>query len=253
MKTRAKSLLVGTSSAFAIALLAFSLMVGGARAVQADDPETVSYPGQETVLVPVKDLQVLEQRVIYLEETVAALSDSWQHINTHKLCVSDEAGATETCITKAQLDVLLESQAKVASAEPPAAVVEDAKVLPAEEPAAVAATEDKSEPAPSPDGNQISEKDAGTEPVAVAATEDKSEPAPSPDGNQISEKDAGTEPVAVAATEDKSEAAPSGAAAQNSPKDAEPELVTGSIATTEHAAEVGPAPQIEPLTEGDQP
>jgi hypothetical protein len=198
-------------------------MVGGARTVRADDPETVSYPGQETVLVPVKDLQVLEQRVIYLEETVAALTDSWQHINTHKLCVSDEAGATETCITKVQLDALLASQAQVASAEPPAAIVEAAKALPAEEP------------------------------VAVAATGDKSEPAPGLDGNQISEKDPGTEPVAVAATEEKSEAAPSGPVAQNSQQDAEPELVTGAIASTEHAAEVSPAPQIEPLTEGDQP
>jgi hypothetical protein len=198
MKTRAKSLLVGTSGAFAVALLAFSLTVGGARTVRADDPETVSYPGQETVLVPVKDLQVLEQRVIYLEETVAGLTESWQHINTHRLCVSDEAGATETCISKAQLDALLAGQAKVAAAEAPAAAVEEAKsveeakISPAEEPVALAATEDKSEPSTSPDGNQLSEKDPGTEPVAVAATEDKSEPAPSPDGNQISEKDPGT-------------------------------------------------------------
>jgi len=219
MKIRAKSLLVGAASASAVALLAFSLVVGGSQTVRADDPDTVSYPGQETVLVPVKDLQLLEHRVIYLEETVAALTESWQHINTHRLCVSDETGATETCINKAQLDALLAGQAKVASADAPAAVVEEAKTLSAEEPVAVAATEDKSEPAPSADGNENSEKDPGTEPVTVAATEDKSEPAPS------------------------------AAAAQVSQKDAEPE--TGSIATTEHAAEVSPAPQIEPLTEGD--
>jgi hypothetical protein len=54
----------------------------------------------------------------------------------------------------------------------------------------------------------------------------------------------------MAATEDKSEPAPS-AAAQVAQKDAEPELISGSIASTEHAAEVSPAPQIEPLTEND--
>ncbi|HEY2227511.1 MAG TPA: hypothetical protein VGI22_07165 [Xanthobacteraceae bacterium] len=217
MKTRAKSWLVSTSSAFAIALLAFSLTVGGSRAVRANDPETVSYPGQETVLVPVKDLQLLEQRVAYLEESVTALTASWQHIDTHRLCVSDEAGASETCITKAQLDGLLASQATVAAAPAPAAVVEEAKTSPAEEPVTVAATEE-SEPTSSAEGNPDSEKDPGTEPVVIA--EDKSEPAPSPVADQVAQKDS------------------------------ESELVTGSIATTEHAAEVSPAPVIEPLAEG---
>jgi hypothetical protein len=218
MKTRAKSWLVSSSSAIAIAFLAFSLAVGGSHAVRADDPETVSYPGQETVLVPVKDLQVLEQRVVYLEETVTALTESWQHINTHRLCVSDAAGASESCITKAQLDALLVGQVEAAAAEAPAAIIEEVK--PGKEPVAVAATEDKSEPAPSPEGNAVLETDPGTEPVVTATIEDKSEPATSPTADQVAQKDP------------------------------EPELATGSVAPAEHAAEVSPAPAIEPLTEG---
>jgi hypothetical protein len=228
MKTRAKSWLVSSSSVFAMALLAFSLTVGGSHAVRADDPETVSYPGQETVLVPVKDLQVLEQRVVYLEETVAALTESWQHINTHRLCVSDEAGASETCITKPQLDALLAGQAKVAEAEAPASIIEEVK--PGKEPVAVAETDEEIKP--------------GKEPVAIA------EPTPSPEGNTVFERDPGTEPGVTTVTEDKSEPASGPAADQVAQKDPEPELVTGSAVPTEHTPEVSPAPAIEPLTEG---
>jgi hypothetical protein len=62
-------------------------------------------------------MQTLEQRVIFLEETVAAITESWQHIDTHRLCIFDDG--SETCITKAQLDILL---AKLAQADtgPPA-------------------------------------------------------------------------------------------------------------------------------------
>jgi hypothetical protein len=317
MKTRAKSWLISTSSAFSVALLAFSFSVGDSHAVRAGDPEIVSYPGQETVVVPVKDLQVLEQRVRYLEESVADLTESWQHIDTHRLCVSDDAGATETCITKPQLDALLVSQAAVAQASAPEAVVAEAKTLPAEEPVAVAATEDKSEPTPgtsvtevsqkdpepelptvavaatedkseptpgtaatevsqkdpepelptasvastenksqptsSPAAIEDSQKDPGTEPVAVAATEDKPEPTSGSAAIEDSQKDPGAEPVAVAATEDKPEPTPSPDATQVLQKDAGTELTTGSLATIEHAAEASPAPQIEPLPQGDLP
>jgi hypothetical protein len=70
------------------------------------------------VLVPVKVVETLEQRIIFLEETVAALTESWQHIDTHRLCVSDDSA--ETCITKSQLDVLLARLAQAAAGQPEA-------------------------------------------------------------------------------------------------------------------------------------
>ena len=117
-----------------------------------------------------------------------------------------------------QLDALLVGQAEAAAAGAPAAIIEEVK--PGKEPVAVAATEDKSEPAPSPEGNAVLETDPGTEAVETATIEDKSEPAPSPTADQVVQKDP------------------------------EPELATGSVAPTERAAEVSPAPAIEPLTEG---
>ena len=67
--------------------------------------------------MPAKDVHALEARVAYLEETVAALTKSWQHIDTHRLCVSDDSGA-ETCITKAQLDAFLSQSAHAKISEP---------------------------------------------------------------------------------------------------------------------------------------
>jgi hypothetical protein len=131
MKIRSR--LLRTSAAVATAaMLAFWFTFGGAQVVRADDPDTASSPGQEMVLVPAKSIDALEHRVIYLEEAVAALSESWQHINTHRLCVSDDSGA-ETCITKAQLDSFL-NQAPHAEinrpASPPAAPIESATTEP---------------------------------------------------------------------------------------------------------------------------
>lgn len=161
METRVKSFLATTSSALAIALLAFSLAVGGSRAVRADDPESLPAP-VDTVSIPVKDLAALEQRVIYLEEKVAALTQAWQHIDTHGLCVSDAAGA-ETCITKAQLDALLISQAPATNASPPAAIVGDSNALPSMESVAVAAVAEAPAPAPSAVLNEAPQKDQAPE------------------------------------------------------------------------------------------
>jgi hypothetical protein len=121
------------------AMLAFWFTFGGPQVVRADEPETASSPGQEMVLVPAKSIDALEHRVIYLEEMVAALSERWQHIRTHQLCVSDDSGA-ETCITKAQLDSFLNqaphaeiNQPAVlesAEASPPAAQIESAATEP---------------------------------------------------------------------------------------------------------------------------
>src|SRR3979490_3135917 len=141
MKTHMKRLFADTSGAIAIVLLAVSFAVGGSPAARADDQESLSISVQDPVLIPIKDLEALEQRILYLEETVTTLTESWQHIDTHRLCVSDDSGA-ETCITKPQLDALLASQAKGAAISPPPAIV-------AVESVTVATMPDTSEPVPS--------------------------------------------------------------------------------------------------------
>jgi hypothetical protein len=143
MKTTMKSLFAGSYAIAAAALLGFWFTFGAAQMARAEDAETLSPPGQDMVLVPVKTVSALEQRVIYLEETVAALTESWQHINTHRLCVSDDSGA-ETCVTKAQLDVLLTQSPRAEISQ--AAVSQEAKAAAPAESAEVAVTTETSPP-----------------------------------------------------------------------------------------------------------
>jgi biotin carboxyl carrier protein len=136
------------------------------------------------ILVPAKDVHALEARVAYLEETVAALTESWQHIDTHRLCVSDDSGA-QTCITKAQLDVFLSQQAKIseptlaqeAKLAPPAEATEAAEVVaaapPAAEPAAEPATVVSENALPQPEPEIT-----GTVASAAASEGDAVAPAP---------------------------------------------------------------------------
>jgi hypothetical protein len=139
------------------AAAAFAFWLAGAPLVQAE--EALAPPGQDMVLVPAKVVQTLEQRVIFLEETVAALTESWQHIDTHRLCIFDDS--SETCITKPQLDMLL---AKLAQAEtgPPAplqhasAAATDAP--PPAQPVEIAAA--PSEPATEVGDNSVRDQDS---------------------------------------------------------------------------------------------
>jgi hypothetical protein len=117
MKTPMKARFVGPSAAAAAAVLACWLTFGGSQVVRAGDPDILFPPRQDTASASAIDVQALEQRVIYLEETVAALTESWQHIDTHRLCVSDDSGA-ETCITKPQLDALLLQSAQAGISRP---------------------------------------------------------------------------------------------------------------------------------------
>ena|ERR1700688_213862 len=138
-------------SAIAAAIFAFCFTFGS-QVVRADDPETIAPPGQDMVLMSVKNIDALEQRIKYLEESVAVLAESRQHVSTHRLCVSDDSGA-ETCITKAQLDSFLSKEAHAeisqpavteeAKASPPAAPIESAAIdpLPSSEPAAIVGEE----------------------------------------------------------------------------------------------------------------
>jgi hypothetical protein len=123
MSTGMKPFLVRTFGALAVAALALSLSFGAVSAAAAEESQTIFLQGQEMALVPVKSIEALEQRIAYLEETVAALTEAWQHIDKHRICVSDPKGESETCLTKPQLDALLAAQppAAQAAAEPPAA------------------------------------------------------------------------------------------------------------------------------------
>ena len=144
MKTMRSRFLSSSAAIATAAILAFWFTFGS-QVVRADDPGAL---GQEMALVPVKTIDALEQRVKYLEKSVADLTESWQHINTHRLCVSDDGGA-ETCITKAQLDSVLSKEAHAeisqpavteeGSASPPAALIESAAIdaLPSSGPAAI--------------------------------------------------------------------------------------------------------------------
>jgi hypothetical protein len=150
MKTMRSRFLRSSAAIATAAILAF-FFTFGSQVVRAD--ETIAPPGQDTILMPAKNIDALEQRIKYLEESVAALSESWQHINTHRLCVSDDSGA-ETCITKAQLDVFLSQSAQTKISEP--ALSQEAKIAPPAEAAeaaevvAAAPASPASEPAAEP-------------------------------------------------------------------------------------------------------
>jgi hypothetical protein len=223
MKTDKKRLFAHTSGAIAAVLLAFSFAVGGSNAVRAEDSESLTLSVQDTVLIPVKDLEALEQRVRYLEETVTALTESWQHINTHRLCVSDDSGA-ETCITKPQLDALLAGKPRVSEISPAPAIVGVESVT-------VAAVTESSEPAPAI---------VGVESVTVATMTESSEPAPS------------AVPHDVAQTEQEPEY--TGSITARAPM-AELKEQTESIESSSPAAELNaiPEPEAETVPPGDQP
>jgi hypothetical protein len=137
MKTMMQCRSARPSAVAAAAVLAFWFTFASAQVVRAEDSQALAPAGQDMVLVQVKTVETLEQRVIFLEESVAALTESWQHIDTHRMCISDDGGA-ETCITKAQLDVLLTTLARAKISQP--AVSQEASAASPAEPLAVVAT-----------------------------------------------------------------------------------------------------------------
>ena len=137
---------VRTSGVLAAAALAFSLTFGGVA--RAEELQTVFLEGQEMALVPVKSIEALEKRIAYLEETVNSLTEAWQHIDRHRLCISDANGEAETCLTKSQLDVLLPAPTPTPAPVPEAHASEvgsAATVEPTEPAAAVVASEARTE------------------------------------------------------------------------------------------------------------
>jgi hypothetical protein len=146
---------------FAVAALLAVFGFAGSAPVRAD--EAVSPPTEEMILVSAKTMQTLEQRVIFLEETVAALTESWQHIDTHRMCAVDEDNGSQTCLTKSRLDALLQHDAH----DTHAAVV---NVVP-QESAKADETEGKAEPVAPTESKQSDASDSEKSTTEIAAAE----------------------------------------------------------------------------------
>ena len=146
-----------------MAVLALAVSLTGSRSVRAEDADEHTSSLQEMVVDPImKTVQGLEARVTGLEAAVGAMSESFtsRRVAAQVLCVADETGS-QTCITKAQLDVLLSGIARAEISQPPVAVTE-AKAAPAEEPVETVVTKDASqysEPAATVDENTKAEQE----------------------------------------------------------------------------------------------
>jgi hypothetical protein len=174
MKTRMTTLLVKTSSAIAVALVGLSFTLGAPGAVRADDPQGAR---PEMVLISAMALDGLEQRVSYLEGVVASLAESPQRVSPHQLCVSDETGA-ETCVTKAQLDALLASQAPKPEVAQSTTVIEGTPAA-KEEAAAIVAS--NPEPSPVIGSNETSRPEPETTGSIAAGAAPAAAPSAAPD------------------------------------------------------------------------
>ena len=182
MKTRIKAMLVTASSAMAVALVALSFALGGARTVRAEDPAALAAERPDMVLISAAALDRIEKRVSDLEGIVASLSLASQHVSTSKLCISGENGE-ETCLSKSQLDALLATPAPAAEIAQPTHVGEGTSV-PAtdtekEGEKVVVTTAGEPEPPPvAADSHESSKGDpetTGSIPPAVAPAEDECE------------------------------------------------------------------------------
>ena len=226
MCTGLKPFFVRASGALAIAALVLSSSLAGASAARAEEPQTIILQGQEMALVPLKSIEALEQRIAHLEETVASLTEAWQHIDTHRICATDPRGESETCVTKSQLDALLAAQppAAQAAAEPatkeapvaeaPVAEAPLAEAPLAEAPVAEAPTVAAQAPtaeAPTPEAAAV---------IAVAPPP-VLEPAES-----VATVEAAAPPVAVASEAQQDEPEHTGSIAHLAPAQAQPQAET---------------------------
>jgi hypothetical protein len=218
---------------FAVAALLAAVGFAGSTPVRAD--ETSAPPAEEMVLVPAKTMQTLEQRVVFLEETVAALTESWQHIDTHRICAVDEDNGSETCLTKSRLDALLLHDAH----DPHAAIVNVApqETAKADETADSATPAVAAATASEPSDTSISEKSVSESSISEAT------PASEPSDKSIFEK-----PVSEASASETPASEPSVSSAapatENLSAQAEPET-TGSVKPAITGAAVLSFPKIE--------
>jgi hypothetical protein len=145
MKMGSASLLGRLCCGLSMAALALAVSLDGTRTVRAEDADVPTASLQEMIVDPImKSVRGLEERLTGLEATVAAMAESFnsRRVVAHVLCVSDETGA-QTCITKAQLDILLSGIGRAEVSEPAPAVTE-AKAVPNEDPAEAVVTKDES-------------------------------------------------------------------------------------------------------------
>ena len=121
MTTTAMASILGRlSGGISIAVLALGMTFGPSQGARADELEATAPSPQDMIVAPiVKAVDGLAQRISQLEESVALFTASFnsQRVATRQLCVSDETGA-ETCITKAQLDGMLQRMAQAEVSQP---------------------------------------------------------------------------------------------------------------------------------------
>jgi hypothetical protein len=112
MQTGRTSLLKKLGRGISWAALALAISFGSSGFVRAGDPEVSAVSLQEIITPVVSAVMQLDQAVGSIRSAVDAFEESFhsKRIATRELCISDESGA-ETCITKAQLDAFLKSQA----------------------------------------------------------------------------------------------------------------------------------------------
>jgi hypothetical protein len=143
MKMGSASLLGRLCCGLSLAVLTLVVSLDGSRAVRAEDADDLTSSLQEMIVIPImKSVQGLEARVTGLEAAVGAMAESFssRRVVAQVLCVADETGS-QTCITKAQLDVLLSGIARAEVSQPPVAATE-AKAAPLEEPVETVVTKD---------------------------------------------------------------------------------------------------------------
>ena len=145
MKIGSASLFGRLCCGLSMAVLALAVSLDSSRIVRAEDADDLAASLQEMVVDPImKSVQGLEARLTGLEAAVGAMAESFtsRHVVAQVLCISDATGA-QTCITKAQLEILLSGIARAEVSQPPVAATE-AKAAPTAEPAETIVTKDTS-------------------------------------------------------------------------------------------------------------
>jgi hypothetical protein len=118
MTSRWNLLVVGGCNVLGLALLALSVTAGGST-VGAAAQSTVDGAALESLI---KLTDVLQQRMAKIEASAVAVAQSLttRRIATQELCVVDEHGA-KACVTKVQLDALLQGAGHIEPAQTAAA------------------------------------------------------------------------------------------------------------------------------------
>jgi hypothetical protein len=175
MKMGSASLFGRLCCGLSMAVLALAVSLDGSRSVRAEDADDLTSSLQEIIVDPImKTVQGLEARMAGLEATVGAMAESFtsRRVVAQVLCVSDETGS-QTCITKAQLDVLLSGIARAEISQPPV-VATEAKAAPAEEPVETIITKDTSQyseqPAPVDENSKAEQEPENTGSIQSASS-----------------------------------------------------------------------------------